>query len=44
MRKIDISGIIDSIDASFQNNEVDYITSSWVSLEEMMEEVATTPT
>lgn len=39
MRKIDISGIIDSIDASFQNNEVDYITSSWVSPEEMMEEV-----
>lgn len=40
MRKIDISGIIDSIDASFQNNEVDYITSSWVSPEKMMEEVS----
>ncbi len=40
MRKIDISGIIDSIDASFQNNEVDYITSSWVSPEEMMEKVS----
>lgn len=38
MRKIDIYGLIDFIDASFQDNEVDYITSSWVSPEEMMEE------
>lgn len=40
MRKIDISELIDFIDASFQDNEVDYITSSWVSPEEMMEEAS----
>lgn len=37
MRKIDIYGLIDSIDKSFENNEVDYITSSLVSPEEMVE-------
>lgn len=39
MRKIDISELIDFIDASFQDNKVDYITSSLVSPEKMMEEV-----
>lgn len=38
MRKIDISELIDFIDASFDKNDVDYLTSSWVSPEEMMEE------
>jgi hypothetical protein len=38
MRKIDISELIDFIDASFMDNDVDYITSSWVSSEEIMEE------
>lgn len=38
MRKIDISELIDFIDASFDKNDVDYLTSSWVSLKEVMEE------
>ena len=38
MRKRDISELIDFIDASFDKNDVDYLTSSWVSPEEMMEE------
>ena len=38
MRKIDISELIDFIDASFDKNDVDYLSSSWVSPEEMMEE------
>lgn len=38
MRKIDISELIDFIDASFDKNDVDYLPSSWVSPEEMMEE------
>lgn len=37
MRKIDISGLIDSIDKSFENNEVDS-NVELVSPEEMMEE------
>lgn len=40
MRKIDISELIDFIDASFMDNDVDYITSSWVSSEEIMEEAS----
>lgn len=38
MRKIDISELIDFIDASFDKNDVYYLTSSWVSLKEVMEE------
>lgn len=38
MRKIDISELIDFIDTSFDKNDVDFFTSSWVSPEEMMEE------
>lgn len=40
MRKIDISELIDFIDASFMDNDVDYITSSWVPSEEIMEEAS----
>lgn len=40
MRKIDISELIDFIGASFMDNDVDYITSSWVSSEEIMEEAS----
>ena len=40
MRIIDISGLNDFIDASFQDNDVDYISSSWISPEEMEEEVS----
>lgn len=40
MRKIDIPELIDFIDASFMDNDVDYITSSWVSSEEIMEEAS----
>lgn len=40
MRKIDISKLIDFIDASFMDNDVDYITSSWVSSEEIMKEAS----
>ena len=39
MRKINISELIDFIDASFKDNDVDY-TSSWVSSEEIMEEAS----
>ena len=40
MRKIDISELNNSIDASFQNKGIYYITSSWVYPEEMMKEVS----
>ena len=40
MRKINISELIDFIDASIKDNDVDYITSSWVSSEEIMGEAS----